>query len=106
MVTLQDALDELRIDYADAQVTANVERSMGAAIKRMHGAIGADVETYLPGDERVDQLVLIYLRENYDAGNLTDKEISALKHLRADLEPQLRLELRAAKEEAAGGVSV
>lgn len=102
-VTLQDALDYLSIDYADTHVKAKVERAMKSAVARMRGAVGADVETYLPGDDRTDQLVLIYTRENYDAENLTEKEIRALKHLRDDLEPQLRRELSRLKLEAAGG---
>ncbi len=105
-VTLQDALDYLRIDYPDELINANVGRAMRSATARVHGAVGADVETYLPGDDRVDQLVLIYTRENYDAENLTEKEIRALKHLREDLEPQLRRELSRKRTEAAGGGTV
>jgi hypothetical protein len=100
MVTLEDAKSHLRIDESDEMIDANVARALGAAHQRMLGAVGSDVETYLPEDPRIDQLVLIYTQENYDGGSLSEKEIRALKHLRDDLEPQLRLDLRAAKEEA------
>lgn len=102
MVGVNEAKLYLGIDYSDEMVEANVSRALSSAISRMHGAVGSDVETYLPGDPRIDDLVLIYTRESYEGSNLTEKERSALKQLRADLEPQLKLELRAAKEEAGG----
>ena len=98
MPTMQEALFYLGIDYADEMVTANVKRALATAIRRLYGAIGPDVEEYLPQDSRVTELVLIYTREAYDADSLTEKARAALNHLKADLEPQLRLELRAAKE--------
>ena len=100
MPTIQDALFYLGIDYEDEMVTANVRRALATATKRLHGAIGPDVLEYLPEDARVTELVLIYTREAYDADSLTDKARAALNHLKADLEPQLRLELRDAKETA------
>lgn len=101
MPTIQDALYYLGIDYGDDEmVTANVKRALATAISRLHGAIGPDVEKYLPEDSRAFELVLIYLREAYDADSLTDKAAAALNRIKADLEPQLRLGLRAAKEAA------
>lgn len=100
MPTMQDALFYLGIDYADEMVTANVKRAMATAVKRLHRAIGDDVETYLPGDPEAAELVLIYTREAYDADSLTEKARAALKHQREDLEPQLRFALRKAKEDA------
>lgn len=100
MPTIQDALFYLGIDYEDEMVTANVQRALATATKRLHGAVGPDVLEYLPADARVTELVLIYTREAYDADSLTDKARAALNHMKADLEPQLRLELRAAKETA------
>lgn len=98
--TFQDALYYLGIDEVDDMIRANVNRSLDTAVKRMHGAIGSDAEDYLYEDSRIAELVLIYTRESYDADSLTDKARAALKHLRDDLEPQLRLDLRQAKEEA------
>ncbi len=104
MVTIDEALQHLGIDYADEMVTANVQRALASAHRRMLGAVGDDVETYLPDDERVEQLVLLYTQENYDARDASAKEINARRRLTDDLEMQLRLELRRAK--AAAGVSV
>ena len=104
MPTINEALQHLGIDYADEMVTANVQRALASAKRRVQGAIGDDVETYLPNDERVVQLVLLYTQENYDARDASAKEINARRRLTDDLELQLRLELRRAKETA--GVSV
>lgn len=100
MVTLEDAKNHLRIDESDDMIDANVLRAMAEGRARMLGAVGSDVETYLPEDPRTDQLWLIYIQENYEGSSLSEKEIRALKRLRDDLEPQLRLDLRAKKEEA------
>lgn len=100
MPTIQDALSYLGIDYADEMVERNVKRALATATKRLHRAIGEDVEDYLIDDPEVFELVLIYTRESYDADSLTDKARAALKHQRDDLEPQLRLALQKAKEEA------
>lgn len=109
MVTLQDAYYHLGIDYYDDTMTAaNVQRALNAATKRMEGAVGADARQYLPDDDRIDQLVLLYTAENYDARNAacnaSAKESNAHRRLTADLELQIKLELRRAKE--AAGVSV
>lgn len=104
MPTIDEALQHLGIDYADEMVTANVQRALASARRRVLGAVGDDVETYLPDDERVEQLVLLYTQENYDARDASAKEINARRRLTDDLELQLRLELRRAK--TAAGVSV
>lgn len=100
MPTIQDALFYLGIDYEDDMVTANVRRALATAVKRLHRSVGEDVEAYLPDDPEAKELALIYTREAYDADNLTDKAKAALKHLREDLEPHLRLELQKAKQAA------
>lgn len=100
MPTIQDALFYLGIDEPDEMVTANVQRALNTATKRLHRAIGKDVETYLPDDPEAKELVLVYTREAYDADSLTDKARAALNHLKADLEPHLRLALQEAKEKA------
>jgi hypothetical protein len=100
MPTLQDALYYLGIDEVDEMIEANVNRALATAAKRLHRAIGEDVEKYLPNDPEVIELALIYTREAYDADSLTEKARAALKHQKEDLEPQLRLALRAEKEKA------
>lgn len=100
MVTLEDAKNHLGIDESDEVIDAKVDRALKAGHARMLGAVGSDIETYLPEDPRIDQLTLIFTEENYDGRSLSEKEIRALKHLRDDLEPQLKLDLRAKKAEA------
>ena len=103
MVTINDAAQHIGIDYLDDGMTAaNLQRALDSAIYRLYGAVGRDVETYLNGDPRVNQLVLIYTEEGYDNHPGSAKQDAAKNHLRDNLELQLRLELRTLKE--AGGV--
>ena len=104
MVTIKDAAEHIGIDYLDDGMTvANLQRALSSAIYRLYGSVGRDVETYLDGDPRVDQLVLIYTEEAYDNHPGSAKQDAAKNHLRDNLELQLRLELRILKE--AGGVT-
>lgn len=100
MPTIDEALQYLGIDYADDMVTANVTRALATAEKVLRGAVGEDVETYLPGDPRVAELVLIYLDDLYSDRGVSAKVTGATRRLVADMELQLRLELRRAKEGA------
>lgn len=100
MVTIQDALDHLHIDYADEVITRNVTRALNTGIALMKSAVGEDVETYLPGDARIDDLVLLRTAEVYDERSSSGKAGAAKSGLADLLETQLRLELRRAKEEA------
>ena len=99
MPTIDDALEYLGIDYEDSVVTANVRRSLEAAQSVLYGAVGEDVETYLPDDPRVTKLVLMYTDELYSGRGVAGSNAgSATGRLVADMELQLRLELRQAKE--------
>lgn len=100
MPTLQDALNHLGVDYADTVVSANVQRALNTAVKTMHGAVGADVETYLANDPRVDELVLIYTDDLYSERGVSAKVSNATRTLVGTMELQLRMELRKAKEAA------
>ena len=100
MVTVNDAAMYIGIDYLDDEMTAvNLRRALDSAIYRLYGAVGRDVETYLEGDPRVDQLVLIYTEEGYDNHPGSAKQDAAKNHLRDNLELQLRLELANLKAE-------
>ena len=104
MVTVNDAAMYIGIDYLDDEMTAaNLRRALDSAIYRLYGAVGRDVEEYLDGDPRIDQLVLIYTEEAYDNHPGSAKQDAAKNHLRDNLELQLRLELRVLKE---GGANV
>ena len=101
MVTQTEALQHLGIDYEDAAVTANVGRALKAAERTLAGAVGEGLDEYLPDDPRVVELTLIYLDDLYsDRGVVSSKVSNATRRLVADMEQQLRLELRRAKEAA------
>ena len=100
MPTLNEALQYLGIDYDDDMVTANVNRALTTAEIILRGTVGTDVETYLPDDPRVKELVLIYLDDLYSDRGVNAKVSGATRRLVADMELQLRLELRRAKEAA------
>ncbi len=104
MVTINDAAQHIGIDYLDDEMTrANLQRALDSAIYRLYGAVGRDVETYMDGDPRVDQLVLIYTEEGYDNHPGSAKQDAAKNHLRDNLELQIRLELGILRE---GGANV
>lgn len=107
MPTVPDALLYLGFDDVDEMIMANVTRALETAKAVLRGAVGADVEKYLPNDSRVDELVLIYLDDLYSNRGVETKAgagakvSSATRLLVAGMELQLRLELRAAKEAGA-----
>lgn len=100
MPTIEDALAYLGIDYKDDLVTKNVTRALATAVKVLHGAVGEDVEQLLPGDSRASELVLIYMDDLYSEKGVSAKVSGATRRMVADMEMQLRLELRTLREEA------
>ena len=103
MVTIIEAAQHMGIDYLDdAMTAANLQRALDSAIYRLYGSVGREVETYMAGDPRIDQLLLIYTEEGYDNHPGSAKQDAAKNHLRDTLELQLRLELRTLQE--LGGV--
>lgn len=103
MPTTDEALAYLGIDYADENVLVNVSRSLKAAYGMLRGSVGDDVSIYLPEDPRVEELIMIYLDDLYSERGVSSKVSGATRRLVESMETQLRLELRAKKEEA--GVS-
>lgn len=103
MVTLQDALDYLGYDETDEVIERRVKRSLETGKAMMRGAVGEDVEEYLPGDPRIDELVLYYTGEVHDNHGGGQKQAAARSHHATDIELQLKMELRRKKEETAGG---
>lgn len=104
VITVQDALQHLGIDYADEMVTENVTSAVAAAEATLKGAVGDDLETLLPGDARAKTLALLYVDDYYNERSLTEvsgKVGAAQRSQVTVLETQLRLELRRARE--AGG---
>ncbi len=101
MPTIEDALNYIGIDYTDAMVEANASRALKAARATVLGAVGNDVETYLPDDPRVDEMILIFFEDLYSQRGVSAKVSGATRRLVADMELQLRMDLRI-KREAAG----
>jgi GTPase len=91
------------IDYADAMVSANVQRALDTAKRILEGSVG-DFETYAPGDERARELVLMYADDLYSERGVSAKVSGAVRKLAETMENQLRLEIRRAKEAAADAV--
>ena len=104
MPSIEDVLAYLGIDYADEVVRRNVQSAMNTARQVLLGSIGADVETYLPDDPRVAELIKIYTDDLYSERGVSAKVSNATRQLVNTMEWQLRLELMAARE-AAGGES-
>lgn len=101
MPTVEDALDYLGIDYADDMVIRNVSRALKAAIAVVLGSVGEDVETYLPNNAKVKELVLLHTADLYDERNTTTLKGNAVnRRIVESMEWQLRLELKRAREAA------
>lgn len=103
MPTIDDARQYIGIDIADdALVNANLARCLRSATQILHGAVGSaeELATYLPDDPRVSELILIYTEELYANRGTSAKEAGAMRRLVHDMEQQLVMELRRAKEAA------
>lgn len=99
--TLDEARLYLGIDVADDEmVNANITRCINTAARILRGAVGDDVDDYLPEDPRAKELVLIYMEDLYSQRGLAAKVSNATRRLVHSMELQLRLDLREAKEAA------
>lgn len=102
MPTLADLLTYMGYDVTDDEiVNKNAERSLATAKQLVYGGVGKDVETYLPNDSRVTELVLIYADDLFSQRGLSAKVSNATRLLVHDTVQQLQLELRDAREAAA-----
>lgn len=101
-VTLDEALTYKGLtDYADDEVVkANATRALATAQQTVLGAVGDDIEVYLPDDPRTKELTLIYFDDLYSERGVSAKVSGAVRRLVHGMELQLRLELRQAKEAA------
>lgn len=100
MPTLEEVLAYLGYDAAhvDDLILLNANRAMATARQTVLGGVGADVETYLPDDPRVKELVLIYTDDLYSERGVAAKVSNAIRRSVADMEQQLRLELARARK--------
>jgi hypothetical protein len=95
VVTVEEVLDYLGIDYSDDMTKNNISRSIKSADLYLRGSIGED---YPVEDPRAKELALIVVADLYDnrglqaqgGGNVS----SNVRRLVEDFSLQLRLELR------------
>ena len=104
MLTIQEALlykgMTPEVYDGDTVVETNATRALKTARQTMLGAVGDDVEIYLPDDPRINELVLIYFDDLYSERGVSAKVSGAVRRLVFDMEQQLRLELARVKEAA------
>lgn len=91
----------LGVDYVDSLITKNLNLCLDTAVATLHGAVGEDVETVLPDDDRVNYLVLTYADDLYSERGMGGKVSNQTRRLVHDLELQLKLELARKREETA-----
>lgn len=96
MLTNQEVMDYLGIDYADEVITRNIERSIKTADAYLKGSIGKD---YPVEDPRVKELALIFISDLYDNRGMIEKVAGNVRRLVDDMSLQLRLELRSSDTE-------
>ena len=95
VVSVDEVLAYLGIDYTDDMVTKNIERAIKTADVYLKGSIG---ENYPVEDPRAKELALMIVADLYDNRGLTvSTNVSAnMRKLVDDMSLQLRLELRRA----------
>lgn len=102
--TIKDLQDYCGIDVVDDLIENNLTRALNTAGKTLEGAIGADVKSVLPDDDRAHTLVLIYgddLYSNRGVFNTENAKVSgATRRMTRDLEDQVRMEYRRVREGA------
>ena len=91
VVTVNEALAYLGIDYADDMVRSNIERTIKTADAFLKGSVGED---YPVDDPRSKELALIIISDLYDKRGMVSTVSGNTRRLVEDLSLQLRLELR------------
>lgn len=96
VVSVEEVLAYLGIDYSDEMVNANIERAIKTADAYLKGSIG---EAYPVDDPRSKELALIIISDLYDNRGLNSTVSGNTRRLVDDLSLQLRLELRRGSNE-------
>ena len=91
VVSVEEVLAYLGIDYSDDMVNANINRIIKTADAYLKGSIG---EHYPVNDPKAKELALIIISDLYDNRGLTSTISGNTRRLVDDLSLQLRLELR------------
>lgn len=95
VVTTEEVLNYLGIDYADDMVNRNIDRIIKTADSYIKGSIG---ENYPTDDPRAKEIALIVISDLYDNRGISENVSLRTRRLVDDLSLQLRLELRRAGE--------
>lgn len=90
VVSVEEVLAELGIDYADDTVRNNIERKIKTADAYLKGAIG---KNYPIDDPRSKELALIIISDLYDNRGMVETVSGNTRRLVSDFALQLRLEL-------------
>lgn len=91
IVTVNDVLTYLGIDYMDDMVESNITRIIKTADAYLKGSIG---ENYPVDDAKAKELALIIISDLYDNRGLNSTVSGNTRRLVDDLSLQLRMELR------------
>ena len=91
VVSVDEVLAYLGIDYADDMVNTNISRAIKTADAYLKGSIGSD---YPVEDPRSKELALLVVSDLYDNRGLSSTVSGNTRRLVDDLSLQLRLELR------------
>lgn len=92
VLSVDEVLDYLGIDYADEKVNRNITRAIATADKILQGSIGVN---YPIEDARSKELALIIVSDLYDVRGMTtrDNVSNNVRRLVEDMSLQLKLEL-------------
>lgn len=93
VVSVDEVLAYLGIDYADDMVNSNINRLINTADAYLKGSIGED---YPVDDPKAKELALIIISDLYDNRGVQSTLTGNTRRLVDDLSLQLRLELRRA----------
>ena len=96
VVSVDEVLANLGIDYVDNMVNSNIERMIKTADAYLKGSIG---ENYPVEDPRAKELAMIIISDLYDNRGLNNTISGNARKLVNDFSLQLRLELRRASNE-------
>lgn len=96
VVSVDEVLAYLGIDYSDDMVNKNIERAIKTADAYLKGSIG---ENYPVEDPKSKELALIIISDLYDNRGLQSTISGNTRRLVDDLSLQLRLELRRGSNE-------
>ena len=96
VVSVDEVLAYLGIDYSDDMVKSNIERTIKTADAYLKGSIG---KNYPVEDPKAKELALIIISDLYDNRGLNSTISGNTRRLVDDLSLQLRLELRRGSNE-------